>query len=341
MEVIEKMTLLKEYGVDLIVLISFLIAGYIGYQRSYRFSLMQFILQIVSIIVAYFVAHYLTAKAMIFVPQDIQISLLVPDSLYYLFQPHEDILISLIVFITCFVFSFVIIKSFLYVFSRNYEWEKGLFSQLKINDFIERVGSVLFTILHAYTYVIVFLMIVSFPLLGLVDQHSISYMLLKVAPFISGQLTDFYLPYDALAQALVIYGDEANELFDGTTVHLDKMAELILKNPSRRTELQEAYNQLVPYIATTSGYLSGFSNENKINKEEMESYLERMKDYIEQRILTLENFNYYYEELIRNETYDRLVKSETIDQDALMLLVNSGLLNEANKQKIKEYIILD
>lgn len=37
-----------------------------------------------------------------------------------------------------------------------------------------------------------------------------------------------------------------------------------------------------------------------------------MKDYIEQRILSLENFT-YYEKLIRNETYDKLLKSKTIE----------------------------
>ena len=302
---------------------------------------MQFVLQIISILLSYFLAHLLTLKAMSFVPEDIQISLLVPDSLYYLFQPHEDLLIPLIMFIICFVFIFVIIKGFLSVFSRSYEWDKRLFPRLKINKYVDKVGSVLFTILHAYLYVAVFLIIVSFPLLGLVNQHSVSYRIVQSVPFISKEISKLYLPYHALAKALVIYGDAADELFDGTTVHLDKMAELIERNPSRRVALQEAYHQLVPYMATTSGYLQAFSNQNKINKDEMEAYLEKMNHYLNKHILTFENLNYYYEELIRNETYGRLIKSEAISQEALVLLVNSGLLNETNQQKIKEYIIHD
>lgn len=118
------------------------------------------------------------------------------------------------------------------------------------------------------------------------------------------------------------------------------MEEMIQKDPSRKNSLQDAYEYLIPYIATTSGYLANFSN-NKIGINEMKEYLANTQEYLNNQTITLEIFNSYYEELIKNKTYDRLVKDEVINDDALTALVESGFLNDTNLKKIKEYIALD
>lgn len=340
MGVMEAMSFLKGYSIDLIVLCVFLLAGYIGYKRLYRVSLIQLILQLVSILVTYFIATFLMTKAIGFIPDSINIELLVPDSLYYLVQPHKDDIIPFILFIIIYVFVFVVVKSILYVFSRNYEWDQVLFKKMILNQTVGTIVSVVSTILNAYTYVLVFLIVVSFPLFGLVGEKSFSHLLLKTNPIVSPLIDYIYLPYNGLYKALEIYGEEADEVFDGTRIYLDKMAQIIEKDPSRRNSLQEAYRSLIPYIATLSGYLKEFST-NKIESEQMELYLDNMKGYIEDRVLTLENFNYYYNELLNNKIYDRLIKDEAITNEAITLLVNSNLLDDANLKKIKEYIRLD
>ena len=73
----------------------------------------------------------------------------------------------------------------------------------------------------------------------------------------------------------------------------------------------------------------------------MKEYLANTQEYLNNQTITLEIFNSYYEELIKNKTYDRLVKDEVINDDALTALVESGFLNDTNLKKIKEYIALD
>ena len=41
-----------------------------------------------------------------------------------------------------------------------------------------------------------------------------------------------------------------------------------------------------------------------------------MKTYIDHNVITLEIFNSYYKELIRNGTYDRLIEDEVISDEA-------------------------
>lgn len=340
MGVMEKMSFLNGYSIDLILLCVFLLAGYLGYKRSYRFSLIQLILQLVSIFVTYFISSLLMTKATAFIPESITIELFVPDSLYYLVQPHKDDIIPFILFIIIYVFVFVIVKGILYVFSRSYEWDQLAFKQMILNRTVGTIVSVVSTILNAYTYVLVFLIFVAFPLFGLVGEKSFSHLLLKTNPIIAPVVNYIYLPYSDLYKALEIYGEEADEIFDGTRIYLDKMAQIIENDPNQRKLLQEAYQNLIPYIATLSGYLKEFST-NKIEIEDMELYLEKMKRYIEDQVLTLENFNSYYNELLNNKIYDRLIKDEAVTNEALTLLVNSGLLDDANLKKIKEYIRLD
>lgn len=337
---IESIVMLRQWSGDLIVLLVFFIAGYIGYKYSFRFSLLQLILQLISIIMTYFIAAFLTTKVIQMIGEKINIGLIIPDRLFYLVQPHEEMVIPLIIFVMIYMFVFVIIKSILYVFGRNYEWDGILFKKMRLNQKFEASLSSGFTILHAYTYLIIVLIIIGFPLFNLVGKFSISSFLLKTVPVFSHEIQAFYDPYETLNQALQTYGDETHLIFNGTTVNLKVMDEMIQENPSRKKVLQDAYNYLIPYIATTSGYLANFSN-NKIEIDEMNEYLANTRKYLKNETITLEILNYYYEELIKNKTYDRLVEDEVITDDALTALVESGFLNDANLKKFKEYITLD
>ena len=75
--------------------------------------------------------------------------------------------------------------------------------------------------------------------------------------------------------------------------------------------------------------------DNKIDEDEMAEYLNSVKNYIDNDVITLEIFNSYYKELIRNGTYDRLIEDEVISDEALKTLINSGMLNDDNLKKLK------
>ena len=147
--------MIKFLVVDLIIFIVFCVAAIIGYQRSYRISLVNLVIQLFSIFLSALVAGALVNKVVSYLPKKLKVSLFVPDSFYYLIEPYEENIIPFIVFFILFVVAFVIIKSVVYVFSVNYEWHQYFFPSAKFNRIGDGLLSVLLSVLNAYTYVIV------------------------------------------------------------------------------------------------------------------------------------------------------------------------------------------
>ena len=332
--------MIKFLVVDLMILLVLCIAAYIGYQRSYRISLINVLIQFFSIFTSGLMAGALLKKALSYIPEKVKVSLLVPDRFYYLVEPYEELIIPCIVFCILFVIAFVIIKSTLYIFSINYEWHRYLFPSAKFNRIGDGGLSMFLTILNAYTYILIFLVILAFPLLDLVKPYSLSNVLLKVNPYVAHLVDELYEPYEGLKKGIDLFGDDLDSIFVADKVDLNKLEQFMNNHPSQRKEIQSAFEEFLPFIATTSGFLSFFPD-NKIDKNEMVTYLNTMQMYIDKDVLTLEIFNSYYKELIHNETYGRLIEDEVISNEALKTLVNSDMLNDVNLKKIKEYVTLD
>ena len=328
------MEVIKFLVVDLIIFIVFCVAAIIGYQRSYRISLVNLVIQLFSIFLSALVAGALVNKVVSYIPKKLKVSSFVPDSFYYLIEPYEENIIPFIVFFILFVVVFVIIKSVVYVFSVNYEWHQYFFPSAKFNRIGDGLLSVLLSVLNAYTYVIVIVIILAFPLFDFVRPYSLSNLLLKVNPYVSHLVEEFYQPYEDVKKSIDLFGDELDNLFANNKVNLDQLEQFIKKHPNQRQEIQVAFKEFLPFMATTSTYLSFFPD-NKIDADEMEAYLSSMKTYINHNVITLEIFNSYYKELIRNGTYDRLIEDEVISDEALKTLINSGMLNDDNLKKLK------
>ena len=328
------MEVIKILVVDLIIFIVFCIASIVGYQRSYRISLVNLVIQLFSIFLSALVAGALVNKVVSYIPKKLKVSSFVPDSFYYLIEPYEENIIPFIVFFILFVVVFVIIKSVVYVFSVNYEWHQYFFPSAKFNRIGDGLLSVLLSVLNAYTYVIVIVIILAFPLFDFVRPYSLSNLLLKVNPYVSHLVEEFYQPYEDVKKSIDLFGDELDNLFANNKVNLDQLEQFIKKHPNQRQEIQVAFKEFLPFMATTSTYLSFFPD-NKIDADEMEAYLTSMKTYINHNVITLEIFNSYYKELIRNGTYDRLIEDEVISDEALKTLINSGMLNDDNLKKLK------
>lgn len=328
------MEVIKFLVVDLIIFIVFCVAAIIGYQRSYRISLVNLVIQLFSIFLSALVAGALVNKVVSYIPKKLKVSSFVPDSFYYLIEPYEENIIPFIVFFILFVVVFVIIKSVVYVFSVNYEWHQYFFPSAKFNRIGDGLLSVLLSVLNAYTYVIVIVIILAFPLFDFVRPYSLSNLLLKVNPYVSHLVEEFYQPYEDVKKSIDLFGDELDNLFANNKVNLDQLEQFIKKHPNQRQEIQVAFKEFLPFMATTSTYLSFFPD-NKIDADEMEAYLTSMKTYINHNVITLEIFNSYYKELIRNGTYDRLIEDEVISDEALKTLINSGMLNDDNLKKLK------
>lgn len=330
----------KILTVDILILSIFCLAAYIGYQRSYRLSLINLIIQLVTIILSGLISRGLVYKVVAYIPKRITLSSLIPDNFYYLVEPYETSLIPFILFCILFVSFFVVIKSILYVFSVNYEWYRYVFPSAKFNRLGDRLFSMFLSILNMYTYMIIVLIMIAFPLFNLVKPYSVSNLLLKVNPYISHMVADLYEPYEGLQESIVYFGEDIESIFHHNKVDLSQLEDFIEKNPNERKKIHSAFEEFIPFIATTSGFLSFFPD-NQISEKEMKDYLTKMQAYIEKDVMTLEIFNSYYKELIQNGTCGRLIEDEVISDKALKNLINSDMLNDVNLKKIKEYKTLD
>ena len=334
------MEVVKILTVDILILSIFCLAAYIGYQRSYRLSLINLIIQLVTIILSGLISRGLVYKVVAYIPKRITLSSLIPDNFYYLVEPYETSLIPFILFCILFVSFFVVIKSILYVFSVNYEWYRYVFPSAKFNRLGDRLFSMFLSILNMYTYMIIVLIMIVFPLFNLVKPYSVSNLLLKVNPYISHMVADLYEPYEGLQESIVYFGEDIESIFHHNKVDLSQLEDFIEKNPNERKKIHSAFEEFIPFIATTSGFLSFFPD-NQISEKEMKDYLTKMQAYIEKDVMTLEIFNSYYKELIQNGTCGRLIEDEVISDKALKTLINSDMLNDVNLKKIKEYKTLD
>ena len=329
------MEVIKVLLVDAVVLSIFGIAAYRGYYQSYRISLTHLLIQLTTISLSFLTAWELVHQLIGYIPKSMSLSLFIPDSFYYLVEPYESYLIPLIIFCLLFIIFFIIIKSILYVFSVNYEWHQYVFKTVKFDRLPDQCFSLFLSVLNMYTYMIVVLIIIAFPLFNLTKPYSISSLLLKVNPVISSLVSDFYKPYRQLQENILYFEDDFDLIFYNNQLDFDQLEIFMKKHPNEEEKVHDAFNDLIPFIATTSGFLSFFPD-NKISEQEMKDYLTHIKSYIEKDVVTLENFNFYYKELIQNGTYDRLVEDEVISDKALQTLINSGMLNDVNL-KNKEY----
>ena len=148
----------------------------------------------------------------------------------------------------------MIIKSVVYVFSVNYEWHQYFFPSAKFNRIGDGLLSVLLSILNAYTYVIVIVIILAFPLFDFVKPYSLSNLLLKVNPYVSHLVEEFYQPYEDVKKSIDLFGNELDDLFANNKVNSESIRVCLLRNT--RINVKKFHQHLktfIPFIATTSG----------------------------------------------------------------------------------------
>lgn len=329
------MEVIKVLLVDAVVLSFFGIAAYRGYHQSYRISLTHLLIQLTTITLSFVTAWGLVNQLLRYIPKSMSLSRFIPDRFYYLVEPYECYLIPFILFCLLFIIFFIIIKSILYVFSVNYGWHQYAFKSVKFDRLGDQCFSIFLSVLNMYTYMIVILIIIAFPLFNLVKPYSISNLLLKVNPVISSIVSGFYEPYQQLQDSILYFEDDFDLIFYHNQVDFDQLEIFMKKHPNEPEKVHHAFNDLIPFIATTSGFLSFFPD-NQISEKEMSDYLTNIEAYIEKDVITLEIFNFYYKELIQNGSYDRLIEEEVISDKALQTLINSDMLNDGNL-KNKEY----
>ncbi|MGL4336558.1 MAG: hypothetical protein ACRCST_06660 [Turicibacter sp.] len=323
--------------IDCIVLSIVCFAAIYGYKRSYRNSFVQLIVQLITILISYSVTILLLDKVLNLIPSQLSISKVLPDNLFFLVGPYEDSIIQIITFIILYISTFVIIKGFLFVFSRNYKWEMCIKKEVLINKKVDGFISGLFTVVNSYTYIIVILVFFGFPIFNLVGKNSISENIIKSTPIFSKQIQGVYAQYSALNEVIKTYGEHVDNIYDGKKINFDELKRLVDQEKINSDFIESAYKQFIPMIANEESYLSYF-NTNPILENEMQNYIDLMSKYTKSGIISIETLNLYYKELLDNGTYAKLIEDEVITSESLKLLLKSNLLDNSNVEKIKEYL---
>ncbi|MDE5976989.1 MAG: hypothetical protein K2G70_00785 [Turicibacter sp.] len=326
--------------IDLIIIIVFSIAAFVGYGRSYRVSIINLISQMISICLSGTLAWLLMKQLIKYTPPQLSIASFISADSVYLIEPYEDKIIPFILFSFLFVILFVIIKSTIYVFSINYEWDQYFFPSAKFNKVGDKLLSMGMSILNAYTYVVILVIIAAFPLVNLSKPYSLSQLLLKTNPYLAHIVDEFYQPYEQIQKQMELIQDEFNQIFRNNQIDLEELEVFMNQYPEQRLVIQAEVEKRLTLMANQSAYLSFFSD-SPIDTQVMDEYLKMMTYYINSDILTLEIFNSYYKELIETQIYDNLIEDEVISEDALRTLINSGMLNDDNLKKLEEYITSD
>lgn len=328
------MEVLKSLILDLVIIGVFYLVVSKYYKRSYRINLLHLLIQLASIILAGGFSFGLTTMLMNRYFSTFDFSSWIPESFDYVLQPYEKQVFPFIIFMILFILLFALFKSLLYVFSVNYQWENYLCVQIKFNRKEDHILSGCLSALHAYTYLLVIVFILSFPLFGIVQKYSVSQLLLHINPVIGAFVDDLSEPYYKVQKGMRLFGDEMELLYANNEVDFEYLKEYIDQEPAKRVKIQSSFEMITPLFATPTAYLKFFDYET-IDKISMSKHLRQMKRYIDEDVLTLEIFNSYYKELLCNGTYGKLIEDQIINDEALQLLMQSPLLNDDNLKKMK------
>ena len=325
---------IKSLILDLAIIAVFYLIVSTYYKRSYRLNLLHLLMQLASMILAGVLSFGITTMLMNRFFSTFDFSSWIPESFSYVLQPYEQYVLPFIIFMILFILLFAVFKSLLYVFSVYYEWENYLCPQIKFDRKVDHLLSGCLSALHAYTYLLVILFILSFPLFGVVGKYSVSQLLLHINPVIGAFVDDLSEPYYKVQKGMRLFGDEMELLYANNEVDFEYLKEYIDQEPAKRVKIQSSFEMITPLFATPTAYLKFFDYET-IDKISMSKHLRQMKRYIDEDVLTLEIFNSYYKELLCNGTYGKLIEDQIINDEALQLLMQSPLLNDDNLKKLK------
>ena len=240
MDLLETMTTITgfmSYIFDGIIIVTLLIAVITGFRRSSKKSLVGFLIQMFSLAIA-IVAGTMTAPNLAErAAEQLNLSMFIPQQFEAMAAPFIEIILGYIIFVAISMFVFTILKSILFICSKSLDLDKRMFSNFHPLSFLDRIISIVFTLLTTYTNLLIPIVIFAFPFLNVVREDSLSGRILNLTPFISAQLQETFQPLTAILEM----GSVIESVANGAPINTQELAEQITSNP-------EAITQMIPLL---------------------------------------------------------------------------------------------
>ena len=229
------------YFVDTVVIGMLLLAFLAGWFRHWRRSLLTLILQLGSLLIAFGLALPLSTLLLARIPGI--------DSLLgglEIFGGLAENLLRAFLVLFLGLLGFALWRSFLQIFARNMDWASKLFPKFELPDKGGRALSGLFTALNAYTYLLLFVIIMAVPGVEMTRAGSFSDYLFRTSPVAAPVAENIFLPLETAFNLIDMV--EESEFFHGGSPDYDRIAAVINEDPERIEELKLQFNEILPTI---------------------------------------------------------------------------------------------
>ena len=236
MDLLETVTTITEvmsYVFDGIILITLLFAMIIGLRRSYKVSLVNFLVQISSLIIALITGMLVGPNLATMGLERLNLSMFIPPRFEEIATPIVGIIFEYVIFIIIATLVFTFVKSILFVFSRNFDLNRKIFSTFHPMRFLDKILSVIFTLLTTYTNLLIPIIIFSFPFFNIARDESISSQILNLTPFLSTHIENSFQPFTALMEM----GTVLESVMSGEPINTQQIAQQIISNPETITQM--------------------------------------------------------------------------------------------------------
>jgi len=232
------------YFIDALLVVTLISAVYLGATRSWKVSFSSSVAHLLSLSATWLITVVLAGPLATMASRYLNFSELLPAFIGFWISPFEANILHTLIFVLLFVGIFMTSKSILHAFSWTYEWGNTLFKHVRLPRFIDGFLSILFTVIHAGTWLWAILIVVAFPFFNIRKNASLTGLVMEV-PLLQAQIASLYLPYEDMQTVIALIGDDWLSLWDGYAINQDVLASM---DPEQVRELQYNLVETLPNL---------------------------------------------------------------------------------------------
>jgi len=266
------------YVLDGAIVIILLVAIIVGGRRLCRNSLANLLVQLTSLTGAILLGNLISPSIANWTIERLDFSIFIPSRLYWLASPIIEFILTALILLMLTIAVFIFFKSFLGVFAYQFDLPRKLFVRYRPSKVIDSILSIVFSVLNAYSYLLVTIVVLAFPIFNIVQPGSLSRLILTMTPFVSSGVEKMYEPVTLFLETMELVRTDLDQFMSEGTVDIEGLAQTIVQNPETITQLisilpDETLAE-IDQILTEHGLTQGEAIEQlneKINKGQVNS----------------------------------------------------------------------
>jgi len=211
------------YLIDTLLVITLVAAICLGATRSWKVSFSSCLAHLSALVVTWLLTVLLARPLATMTAPYLKITEWLPASIGFWLGPFEANIRYTLIFVFLFISFFMTSKSIFHAFSWTYEWGDILFRKIRLPRVIDGFFSIVFTAIHAGTWLWAMLVVVAFPFFNIRKNASLTGLVMEI-PLLQEQIATVYLPYEEIQTVIALIGDNWLELWDGSNINQEVFA---------------------------------------------------------------------------------------------------------------------